>query len=524
MARARIACALGGRIGTMAPMSQTLSRPQTPNPTTQASVDITIPVLNEELAITSSLSTLASYLDNECPYDWGITVADNGSTDRTFQLATAFAAENHRTRVIRLDQRGRGRALKQAWSTSEADVVAYMDVDLSTGLESLRPLVDPILEGRCEVSIGSRLIPGAEIARSVQRELTSRTYNRIARSFLQYGVADAQCGFKAVRTSLVRELISRIEDNGWFFDTELLALAHRSGMRINEVPVRWVEDDDSRVKIARTAADDLKGIWRLWLEGLRGGGRTTSSSQGPHRDAPSPQVAWDEHRGIDFDAYAKNYEDSVDRSVSFTGRDSAFYARRKVEILEDFVRPLLGSLQGLELLDVGCGTGTTDRYLAPRVKKLHGVDISDEMLVKAQRKVPRAKFTWYDGEILPFADESFDVVVAMCVLHHVPPSMRFKVVSEMLRVTRRNGIVAVFEHNPSNPLTRYAVNTCELEQDGALLSTQESIDLLKDSADVAPEVRHFLFSTLGGAIGCSLDRHLRRVPLGGQYAVWVQRS
>ena len=160
-----------------------------------------------------------------------------------------------------------------------------MDVDLSTGLESLRPLVDPILEGRCEVSIGSRLIPGAEIARSVQRELTSRTYNRIARSFLQYGVADAQCGFKAVRTSLVRELISRIEDNGWFFDTELLALAHRSGMRINEVPVRWVEDDDSRVKIARTAADDLKGIWRLSLEGLRGGGRTTSSSQGPRRRA-----------------------------------------------------------------------------------------------------------------------------------------------------------------------------------------------------------------------------------------------
>ena len=507
-------------------MSQTLSRrPEAPAQTTQASVDVTIPVLNEEQAVASSLATLSTFLDSECPYDWAITVADNGSTDRTFHLASAFACENPRTRVIRLDQRGRGRALKQAWSTSTADVVAYMDVDLSTGLDSLRPLIDPIVEGRCEISIGSRLIPGAEIARSVQLELISRTYNRIARSFLQYGVLDAQCGFKAVRTSLARDLISRIEDNGWFFDTELLALAHRSGMRINEVPVRWVEDDDSRVKIAKTAADDLKGIWRLWLDGLRGGARTTASSPVGRHEAHSFLAAEEESRGVDFDEYAKNYEDSVDRSVSFTGRDSAFYARRKVEILEDIVRPGLGSLQGLKLLDVGCGTGTTDRYLAPRVRTLHGVDISDEMLVKAQRKVPKAAFSWYDGEILPFGDETFDVVVAMCVLHHVPISRRFKLVSEMVRVARPGGTVAVFEHNPTNPLTRYAVNTCQLEHgDGVLLSFQETVELLKDSADAAPELRHFLFSPLGGAIGCSLDRHLRNIPLGGQYAAWVRRS
>ena len=194
---------------------------------TNESVDITIPVLNEERSIVSSLTALAAYLDTECPYDWTITVADNGSTDRTYELASSFASEYPRTRVIRLDQRGRGRALKQAWSSSTADVVAYMDVDLSTGLESLRPLIDPILEGRCEVSIGSRLARGAEIARSVQRELISRGYNIIARSFLHYGVVDAQCGFKAIKTSLARDLIPRIEDNGWFFDTELLVLAER---------------------------------------------------------------------------------------------------------------------------------------------------------------------------------------------------------------------------------------------------------------------------------------------------------
>ena len=504
-------------------MSQTLSRAtQTPARTTRASVDITIPVLNEERAITSSLATLASYLDTECVYDWGITVADNGSTDGTFELATEFAVGSPRTRVIRLDQRGRGRALKKAWSTSTADVVAYMDVDLSTGLDSLQPLIDPIVEGRCEVSIGSRLAPGSEIARSLQRELISRTYNKIARSFLHYGVVDAQCGFKAVRASLARDLISRIEDNGWFFDTELLALAHRSGMRINEVPVRWVDDSDSRVKIAKTATEDLKGIWRMWLDGRRVG--TTPDIPTGQQNSFTPELAKEESRGVDFDEYAKDYEDSVDQSVSFTGRDSAFFARRKVEILEDIVRPGLCSLQGLNLLDVGCGTGTTDRYLAPRVQRLHGVDISEEMLVKAQRNVPKAMFSWYDGEKLPFDDQTFDVVVAICVLHHVPVSMRCKVVSEMVRVTRPEGVVAVFEHNPYNPLTRYAVNTCELDEDAVLLPLRETAQLLRDSAGVEPESRHYLFSPLGGAIGCSLDRHLRRVPLGGQYAAWARRS
>jgi ubiquinone/menaquinone biosynthesis C-methylase UbiE len=505
-------------------MTATLPRSAPVHPRTPpASVDITIPVLNEERAIASSLATLASYLDTECSYDWAITVADNGSTDSTFDLASSFASENPRARVIRLDRRGRGRALKKAWSTSTADVVAYMDVDLSTGLDSLQALIDPIVEGRCEVSIGSRLAPGAEIARSVQRELTSRTYNRIARSFLRYGVVDAQCGFKAVRTSLARDLISNIEDDGWFFDTELLALAHRNGMRINEVPVRWVEDDDSRVKIAKTAADDLKGIWRLWRDGRKGGTTSVSYGNVVRHDAFAYLGAQEEKRGVDFDDFAKDYEDTVDRSVSFTGRDSAFFARRKVEILEDIVRPGLGSLQGLNLLDVGCGTGTTDRHLAPRVRMLHGVDISEEMLVKAQRNVPKAKFTWYDGEKLPFADETFDVAVAICVLHHIPESMRFKVVSEMVRVTRPEGVVAVFEHNPFNPLTRHAVNTCELDEDAVLLSSREAVDLLRDSADTEPEFRHFLFSPLGGAIGCSLDRHLRTVPLGGQYAAWARR-
>jgi ubiquinone/menaquinone biosynthesis C-methylase UbiE len=491
---------------------------------TATSVDITIPVLNEEGSLVSSLTTLAAHLDTQCTYDWCITVVDNGSTDETFELATAFAAVNQRTRVIRLEERGRGRALKQAWSTSTAEVVAYMDVDLSTGLESLRALLDPVVDGRCEVSIGSRLAPGAEIARTLQREVISRIYNKLARAFLHYRIVDAQCGFKAIRASVARDLIPKIEDNGWFFDTELLALAHRSGARINEVPVRWAEDDDSRVKIIKTATDDLKGIWRLWLDGRRNGTGGSNRIPLPPDDAFSSQVVGGEGRGVDFDEFATMYDDAVDRSVSFTGRDAAFYARRKAEILEEIVRPRLGSLQGLSLLDVGCGTGTTDRHFASRVRKLHGVDVSEEMLVHARRTVPKADFSWYDGEKLPFADETFDVVVAVCVLHHVPISKRFKMVSEMVRVTRSEGVVAIFEHNPFNPLTRHAVNTCELDQNVVLLSSHLAVELLRDAAGMEPDRRHFLFSPLGGAIGCSLDRHLRRVRLGGQYVAWVRRS
>src|ERR1700733_5716020 len=180
---------------------------------TRPSVDITIPVLNEQRSIASALGTLASHLSVECPYDWSITVVDNGSTDRTWSLANSFAAENSHTRAIRLDRPGRGGALKEAWSTSRADVVAYMDVDLSTGLESLQPLLEPIVKGETDISIGSRLAPGATIDRSVQREVISRIYNIIARRFLRYSVRDAQCGFKAVRASIARDLIPRIEDD-----------------------------------------------------------------------------------------------------------------------------------------------------------------------------------------------------------------------------------------------------------------------------------------------------------------------
>jgi len=269
---------------------------------TRSSVDITIPVLNEQRVLESNLGTLAAYLSAECPYDWSITVVDNGSTDGTGSIADSFAATNSQTRVIRLDRPGRGGALKEAWSTSKAEVVAYMDVDLSTGLESLRPLLEPVVQGETDISIGSRLAPGAMIERSAQREVISRIYNVIARRFLGYTVRDAQCGFKAIRSSLARDLIPRIEDDGWFFDTELLALASRDGLRIKEIPVRWVEDDDSRVRIMTTALDDLRGIWRLSRSKVKGGSIRQSHPLSSSQDTAASQSANEEERTVEFDS------------------------------------------------------------------------------------------------------------------------------------------------------------------------------------------------------------------------------
>jgi putative flippase GtrA len=170
-------------------------------------------------------------------------------------------------RVLRLAERGRGRALRAAWSASDARVVAYMDVDLSTDLRALLPLLAPLLSGHSELAIGTRLVRSARVVRGPERELISRSYNRLLRLALRARFSDAQCGFKAARTDAVRPLLDEVRDDGWFFDTELLVLAQRRGLRIHEVPVDWVDDPDSRVRIVATAIGDLRGVARLLAAG-----------------------------------------------------------------------------------------------------------------------------------------------------------------------------------------------------------------------------------------------------------------
>lgn len=238
-------------------------------------VDIVIPVYNEESDLEPSVRRLHAYLRERFPFRARITIADNASTDGTRAIADRLAVELEDVDAVHLPEKGRGRALRTAWLASDAPIVAYMDVDLSTDLDALFPLVAPLMSGHSEIAIGSRLAPGARVVRGPKREFISRSYNLLLRSILRTRFRDAQCGFKAVRADVARRLLPSVQDEAWFFDTELLVLAERAGMRIHEVPVDWVDDPDSRVDIASTATADLRGIARLLRARIAGSSRTS---------------------------------------------------------------------------------------------------------------------------------------------------------------------------------------------------------------------------------------------------------
>jgi len=226
-------------------------------------VEIVVPVLDEAAALEPGIRRLDAYLRESFPFSARITIADNGSTDGTWQIATELASELRDVRAMRLEEKGRGRALHAVWSGSDAQVLAYMDVDLSTELAALLPLVAPLLSGHSDLAIGTRLAAGAHVVRGAKRELISRSYNAILHIVLGARFSDAQCGFKAIRAERARELLPLVRDRAWFFDTELLILAQRAGLRIHEVPVDWTDDPDSRVDIVSTAVADLRGVARL---------------------------------------------------------------------------------------------------------------------------------------------------------------------------------------------------------------------------------------------------------------------
>src|SRR5580698_7607849 len=233
-------------------------------------VDIVIPVRNEERDLGPSVRRLHAFLRDEFPFSARITIADNASDDGTWSQALALETELDGVRAVRLERPGRGGALRSVWSHSDAAIFAYMDVDLSTGLNALLPLLAPLLSGHSDVAIGTRLARGARVIRGPRREVISRCYNVLLHASLGTGFSDAQCGFKAIRADAARVLLPLTTDTEWFFDTELLVLAERAGLRIHEVPVDWIDDADSRVKLIATALADLRGIVHLGTGLARG--------------------------------------------------------------------------------------------------------------------------------------------------------------------------------------------------------------------------------------------------------------
>jgi len=257
-------------------------------------VDIVVPVRNEECDLAPSVRRLVSYLREGFPFTARVTIADNGSTDGTWAVAGRLARDFDEVRAVRMEQPGRGRALRAVWSQSDAEVLAYMDVDLSTDLNALLPLVAPLLSGHSDVAIGTRLARGSRVIRGPKRELISRGYNLLLHACMGARFSDAQCGFKAIRRDQARALLPLTRDTGWFFDTELLVLAERAGLRIHEVPVDWVDDLDSRVDVVATALADLRGMVRLGSGFARGtikvpqlrGSALAGPSGGVRRAAP----------------------------------------------------------------------------------------------------------------------------------------------------------------------------------------------------------------------------------------------
>ncbi|GAA0956652.1 bifunctional glycosyltransferase family 2/GtrA family protein [Frigoribacterium faeni] len=233
-------------------------------------LDIVVPVYDEAATLEASIASLHDHLTRHVADRWRVTIADNASTDGTAELADRLAARLPGVIAVHLSEKGRGRALKQVWAASPADVLVYLDEDLSTDLSALGPLVAPLLSGHSDLAIGTRLSRSSRVVRGGKREFISRSYNLLLRRTMGVGFSDAQCGFKAIRREAAERLLPLVEDTGWFFDTELLILAERSGLRIHEVPVDWVDDPDSSVDIVSTAVADLKGMVRVGTGIARG--------------------------------------------------------------------------------------------------------------------------------------------------------------------------------------------------------------------------------------------------------------
>jgi glycosyltransferase involved in cell wall biosynthesis len=231
---------------------------------TVASVEVLLPVLNEQKVLETSVRTLHAFLsDNLTADSWRIKIADNGSTDDTFRIAQALESEMSGVAALHIPEAGRGRALSLGWLASDADILAYMDIDLSTDLSAFPGLVRSIAEDGQDVAAGTRLGPGAETTRSLKREVLSRGFVFLINTLFSTRLRDTQCGFKAISRRCARKLLPFVQDTGWFWDTELLLLASKGGWNVHFVPVRWLEDTDSRVKIGKMVWRYLKGLARM---------------------------------------------------------------------------------------------------------------------------------------------------------------------------------------------------------------------------------------------------------------------
>ncbi len=243
-------------------------------------VDVVLPVFNEEHVLERSVRTLHMFLSDHLAHEWRILIADNGSKDRTREIGERLAGELTNVALMHIPEAGRGRALSRAWLASDADVLSYMDIDLSTDLAAFPRLVGAVAAQGSDVAAGTRLGAESETTRSLKREVLSRSFVLLINTLMGTKLRDTQCGFKAIRRECAQKLLPLVQDSGWFWDTELLLLAAKGGWRVTFLPVRWLEDPDSRVKIFSTVWKDLRGLFRMrrfdWSRAQKGSAAASS--------------------------------------------------------------------------------------------------------------------------------------------------------------------------------------------------------------------------------------------------------
>ncbi len=348
-----------------------LPRPRPDGTDVAAQLEIVVPVYNEAQQLAASITSLRFFLDSSFPLATVVTIADNASTDDTWSIASGLASSLPGVRAVHLDRKGRGRALRATWTASDAPVVAYMDVDLATGLDALLPLVAPLLTGHSDVAIGSRLAPGAHVVRGARREVISRAYNLLIRTFLGAAWTDAQCGFKAMRSDAVAAVLPLVEDDAWFFDTEVLVTSRRLGLRIHEVPVDWVDDLDSRVAVARTAWLDLCGVARMASPASRRRAARARRRRAPGRRTAQPVPETGTHGRTDEQA-GKGDQVFADELLRFAG--VGVISTLAYMALFALLEPWMGSYVANATAIVACGIGNTAAHRGMAGTVRHGLD------------------------------------------------------------------------------------------------------------------------------------------------------
>lgn len=228
-------------------------------------IEFCLPVYNEEKILKKNTLRLLDYCQNQnFDFVWQIVLINNGSIDNSEKICQELSNKYSQIKIETIKQSGRGQAIKQYWQKSKADIVVYMDIDLAVSLDNVPDLINPIIEGKYDLAIGSRLLPDSKINRSFIRELSSQSYNFLSKIILNHNFSDLQCGFKAIKTGVFKKIVPYIQNNKWFFDTELIIFANYFGYKIKEIPVNWQENRyDQRKSKVNVIKDSIKFVVNL---------------------------------------------------------------------------------------------------------------------------------------------------------------------------------------------------------------------------------------------------------------------